>query len=212
MKQIKKNELSILLTAVALGALIVVQARSYEDVSDVISRNTRSDVFREIQILKKTNETLLEETGELAGQLDKISNNQEALDSVKEEIEKYRMLTGRVDISGPGVSLKLGGDIKAIWLTDIVNELFTAGAEAVSVNSIRLTNRTIGFDTIPSGQILLNGVILNKPYNISAVGDRNVLKEALEQPEGIIERMNRNVSDAVIELKQEDLIEMAKVI
>lgn len=212
MKKIQKNELSILLTAVVLGLLIAVQARSFEDVSDVISRNTRSDIFREIQILKKTNETLLDETFELAEQLDNISNNQEALDSVKAEIEKYLIITGRVNVAGPGVKVKMNGDIKGIWLTDIVNELFTAGAEAVSVNSIRLTNQTIGFDTIPSGQILLNGVILNKPYVVTAIGDRNVLKEALEQPEGIIERMNRNIADAVIELSQEDLIEMDKVI
>ena len=211
MKKIQKNELSILLTAVVLGLLIAVQARSFEDVSDVISRNTRSDIFREIQILKKTNETLLDETFELSDQLNKISNNQEALDSVKAEIEKYMIITGRVNVAGPGVNVKMHGDIKGIWLTDTVNELFTAGAEAVSVNTIRLTNQTIGFDTIPSGQILLNGVILNKPYTVTAIGDRNVLKEALEQPEGIIQRMNRNITDAVIEVSQEDRIEMAKV-
>lgn len=212
MKKLKNNQLSILLTAVALGILIVVQARSYEEVSDVISRNTRSDVFREIQILKTTNETLGDEIDDLQEQLDKISNNQEALDSVKTEIEKYRILTGRVDISGPGVTMKIDGDIKAIWLTDIVNELFSAGAESVSVNSIRLTNNTIGFDTIPNGQILLNGVILNKPYEISAVGEKSVLKEALEQPEGIIERMNRSINDAVIELVEKDFLKMEKVI
>ncbi len=212
MKKLKNNQLSILLTAVALGILIVVQARSYEEVSDVISRNTRSDVFREIQILKTTNETLGDEIDDLQDQLDKISNNQEALDSVKAEIEKYRILTGRVDVSGPGVTMKIDGDIKAIWLTDIVNELFSAGAEAVSVNSIRLTNKTIGFDTIPNGQILLNGVILNKPYEISAIGEKSVLKDALEQPEGIIERMNRSVSDAVVDLVEKDFIKMEKVI
>ncbi len=108
--------------------------------------------------------------------------------------------------------MKLNGNIRAIWLTDIVNELFSAGAEAVSINSIRLTNKSIGFDTIPSGQILLNGVILNKPFVVTAIGDRNVLKEALEQPEGIVERMSRSISDAVIEIQESDLIEMAKVI
>ncbi len=212
MKKLKNNQLSILLTAVALGILIIVQARSYEEVSDVISRNTRSDVFREIKILKTTNETLGDEIDDLQEQLDKISNNQEALDSVKAEIEKYRILTGRVDVSGSGVTMKIDGDIKAIWLTDIVNELFSAGAEAVSVNSIRLTNKTIGFDTIPNGQLLLNGVILNKPYEISAIGEKTVLKEALKQPEGIIERMNRSFSDAVIELVEKDFIKMEKFI
>ena len=212
MKKLKKNQLSILLTAVLLGLLIAIQARSFEEVSDVISRNTRADVFREIQILKTTNENLEDEIDDLEDQLAKISNNQEALASVREEIEKYRVLSGKVDVTGPGVSVKIDGDIKAIWLTDTVNELFTAGAEAVSVNSVRLTNKTIGFDTIPNGQVLLNGVILNKPYVIEAIGDKLVLADALNQPEGIIDRMNRSIPNVVIELLQKDLVQMEKVI
>jgi len=212
MKKIRKKELTILLTASVLGILIAVQAKSFEDVSDVISRNTRADVFREIQILKSTNEGLQDEISDLEVQLAKLSNNQEALNSVRQEIDKYKVLTGRVDVFGPGVSLKINGDIRAIWLTDIVNELFTAGAESVTVNSIRLTNKTTGFDTIPNGQILLNGSIVNKPYLIEAIGDKAVLEEALIQPEGIIDRITRSISDAVIELTQKDFIEMKKVI
>jgi uncharacterized protein YlxW (UPF0749 family) len=212
MKNLKKNEVWILITAVLLGVLIMVQARSYEDVSDVISRNSRSDVFREIQILKTTNENLEDEISGLEDQLEKITNNQEALNSVREEIDKYMVLTGKVDISGPGVGLKLDGDIEAIWLTDTVNELFSTGAEAVSINSIRLTNKTIGFDTIPSGQILLNGVILNKPYVIEAIGDKTVLEQTLNQAEGILERMGRSISDTEINLEQKDFIKMEKVL
>ena len=212
MKKMRKSEVTILITAVLLGVLIIVQAKSFEDVSEVISRNTRMDVFREIQILKTTNKNLEDETDELEKQLEKITNNQEALESVREEIGKYRILTGRVDISGPGVSLKVDGDIKAIWLTDIVNELFSSGAEAVSVNTIRLTNNAIGFDTIPNGQLLLNGVILGQPYMIDAIGDKTVLENALSQPEGIIERMGRSLDDVKIELLQKDFVKMEKVV
>ncbi|HMR01328.1 MAG TPA: DUF881 domain-containing protein, partial [Candidatus Gracilibacteria bacterium] len=155
---IKKREVSMLLTAVLLGFLIVLQARSFEDVSDVINRNNRSDVFREIQILKDTNDQLRDEIDDLEDQLVKVSNNQDALESVREEIDQYEALTGKIDVSGPGVHVQISGDIQALWLTDMVNELLSAGAEAVSVNSIRLTNKTTGFDTIPSGQIMVNSV------------------------------------------------------
>lgn len=212
MKKIKRNQLFILLTAVLLGFLIALQAKSFSDVSDVISRNSRADVFRELQILKSTNEGLADEIKALEIQLEKLSNNQDALDSITEEIEKYKILTGRMDISGPGISFKVSGGIKDIWLTDIVNELLSAGAEAVSVNSIRLTNKTIGFDTIPNGQILLNGVILSEPYTIEAIGDRKVLNGALSQPRGIIERIRQNIDGVVIELEEKDLVTMKKVV
>lgn len=202
----------MLLTAVLLGFLIALQARSFEDVSDVINRNNRSDVFREIQILKDTNDQLRDEIDDLEDQLVKVSNNQDALESVREEIDQYEALTGRIDISGPGVHVQLAGDIQAIWLTDTVNELLSAGAEAVSVNSIRLTNKTTGFDTIPSGQIMLNSVILNEPYTIEAIGEREVLEEALIQPEGIIERLQRIVSDVEVIVEQRDSVTMEKVL
>jgi len=211
-KKLHERELSLLLTAVLLGFMIALQAQSFEDLGDVINRDSRADVFREIQILKNTNDSLEDEIDELGNQLERVSNNQDALESVREEIQKYEIITGRIDISGPGISLKIDGDTKSLWLTDTVNELFSAGAEAVSVNSIRLTNTTTGFDTIPNGQILLNSVILNQPYTIEAIGDKQVLESALIQPEGIIERMRRNVPDAVVEVQQKDLVMMEKVL
>lgn len=212
LQKIRKREVSILLTAVLLGFLIALQARSFEDVSDVINRNNRSDVFREIQILKDTNDQLRKEIDDLEDQLVKVSNNQDALESVREEIDQYEALTGRIDVSGPGLHVQLSGDIQALWLTDMVNELLSAGAEAVSVNSIRLTNKTTGFDTIPSGQIMLNSVILNEPYTIEAIGERAVLEEALIQPEGIIERLQRSVNGVDVVVEQRDIVTMEKVL
>ncbi len=202
----------MLLTAVLLGFLIVLQARSFEDVSDVINRNNRSDVFREIQILKDTNDQLRDEIDDLEDQLVKVSNNQDALESVREEIDQYEALTGKIDVSGPGVHVQISGDIQALWLTDMVNELLSAGAEAVSVNSIRLTNKTTGFDTIPSGQIMVNSVILNEPYTIEAIGERAVLENALIQSEGIIERLQRSVNGVEVVVEQRDVVTMEKVL
>lgn len=212
LKKLHKRDLSLLLTAVLLGFLIALQARSFQDVGDVMNRNNRADVFREIQILKDTNDGLRDEIGDLERQLEKVSNNQDALASVQEEIHKYEILTGRVNISGPGIRVEIYGDVKALWLTDMVNELLSAGAEAVSVNAIRLTNKTTGFDTIPSGQILLHSAILNQPYTIEAIGDKQVLHNALSQPEGIIDRMQRGVPGAQAKLEQKDLVNMDKVI
>jgi len=133
------------------------------------------------------------------------------LQSVMDEIKKYEFIGGMMDVSGPGVSVIISEKVKALWLTDIVNELFSAGAEAVSINSIRLTNSTTGFDTIPSGQIMLNSVILNVPYKIEAIGDRKVLNQALSQPEGILERMQKLLDGVQVQVEEKDLIIMSKV-
>jgi uncharacterized protein YlxW (UPF0749 family) len=210
MKLNQKKQFAILFTAVLLGFLIIMQARSFNDVNDQLNRNLRTDIFKEIQILKSTNENLLEEIKDLEQQLQKLSNNQDALQGIKEQIDKNQILAGKVDVSGPGISLKITGEIRALWLVDTVNELFSAGAEAVSVNSIRLTKKTSGFDTIPNGQILLNSVILNVPYNIEAIGDRKVLSTALTQTQGIIERM-KQLNNVETQLEERDLVVMKAV-
>lgn len=209
MRHIKKNQLSILITAVLLGFLIMLQARSFGDVSDVLNRNTRTDIFKEIQVLKTTNEGLADEINNLESQLSKTSNNQEALEGVRSQIASYELLTGKKDISGPGVQVKIRGQIKSLWLIDMVNELLSSGAEAVSINSIRLTNKTNGFDTIPNGQILLNSVILNEPYVIEAIGDKDVMDTALSQQQGIIDRM-KQLSGVEVSLEKKDLITMTQ--
>lgn len=207
MKSKRKNQLSILITAVLLGFLIMLQAKSFGDVSDVLNRNTRTDVFKEIQVLKTTNEKLSDEIDNLEVQLGKISNNQEALAGVRDQIEEYKLLAGKTEVSGPGVEIQIRGEIKALWLIDTLNELLSAGAESVSVNSIRLTNHTNGFDTIPNGQILLNSVILNEPYVIEAIGDKSVILTALNQPQGILERIMQ-LNNVEITAVEKDLITM----
>ncbi len=209
---VKKRELSILLTSILVGFLILLQARSFTDFTDTIGRDTRADVFREIQILKKTNENLEQEIADLEFQLANNSDKQQALEALKKEIANYNILTGRVAVTGPGVSLEINGNVPALWLVDITNELFSAGAEAVSVNSIRLTNTTNGFDTIPNGQLLLNGVILKQPYHFEAIGDKKTLQEALQQPQGILDRLSQSVKGVEVKLEQKDVVGMEKVL
>jgi len=210
--RIGRRQFLILLTSILLGFLIIMQARSFTDVTAMIGRDTRADVFREIKILKSTNEKLGDEISDLEDQLIKTSDSGKALEGIAEEILKYRLLTGRVNVSGPGLELTLTGDIKALWLTDIVNELFNAGAEAVGVNGIRLTDKTIGFDTIPNGQILLNGAILKSPFVFTAIGDKQVLKDALEQPHGILQRLSQSLGGVEMALVQKDIVEMEKAL
>lgn len=210
--RIGRRQLSILITSTLVGFLIVLQSRSFTDVSSLLSRDTRADVFREITILKTTNEKLQTEIADLEETLAKASDNEKALEGIQQEIEKYNILTGRLNIEGAGVDLKVTGEIRAIWLTDIVNELLSAGAEAVSVNGIRLTEATSGFDTIPNGQILLNGSILKSPYEFQAIGDKKVLQDALQQPQGILQRLKQSVGNVDIAVEQKDLIKMEKVL
>lgn len=209
---IRERELSLLITSIVVGLLIAVQSRAFTDVASVFGRDTRADAFRELQILKKSNEKLEDEISDLQNQLFKANDQEESLKAIREEIEKYEMLSGRRDVSGPGVSVTINGKGQDIWLTDMTNELLSAGAEAISINNIRLVDATNGFDTIPNGEIVLNGSILKPPYEFQAIGDKATLRSALEQPQGIFQRINQSLSGLEVKLMEKDLITMEKVL
>ncbi len=153
-----------------------------------------------------------DEITDLEDQLGKASNQEQALKAIQDEIKKDKIIAGHLDVTGPGIEITVKNNLSAIWFTDIVNEMWSAGAEAVSVNNIRLTNTTIGFDTLPNGQISLNGVILSAPYHFDAIGDRKTLSEAMSQPGGIIQRIKDNTPGVEIGLDQKDVITMEKVL
>ncbi len=210
--KMRYRDLTIIITGILLGFLVVLQSRSFGNVQDRIARDSRANVFREIQILKNTNEDLGDEIADLEDQLAKASDQEQALKGIQEEIQKDKMIAGHVNVTGPGVELTVKNNLPALWFTDIANELWSAGAEAVSVNDVRITNTTAGFDTLPNGQISLNGVILSSPYHFGAIGDRKTLSEALNQPAGIIQRMKDNIPGIEITLDQKDLLQMEKVL
>ena len=108
---IRERELSLLITSIVVGLLIAVQSRAFTDVASVFGRDTRADAFRELQILKKSNEKLEDEISDLQDQLFKANDQEESLKAIREEIEKYEMLSGRRDVSGPGVSVTINGKV-----------------------------------------------------------------------------------------------------
>jgi uncharacterized protein YlxW (UPF0749 family) len=210
--KMKYRDLTIIITGILLGFLVVLQSRSFGGVQDRIARDSRANVFRELQILKTTNENLADEIKGLEEQLANASDQELALKALQDEIRKNRIISGYMDVSGPGVELNVVNGLPALWFTDIANELWAAGAEALSVNNIRITNSTVGFDTLPNGQISLNGVILTAPYHFNAIGDKKTLSEALSQPGGIIQRIKDAVPGVEIKLELKDVITMDRVL
>lgn len=201
----------MLISGIVLGAMVITQAKYFTNYVSSVGRDSNENIFRKIQILKTSNDELKDEIEALDKQFEETSTQASALASINKEIEKNKMIAGEADIYGTGIALEVSSDISGLWFTDIVNELFASGAEAVSVNNIRLTDATIGFDTLPNGQIMLNGVILSSPYTFSGIGESNTLRSALESPFGIIEKMRASIENFEFELTSPDRIDMKKV-
>ena len=72
-------------------------------------------------------------------------------------------------------------------ILQVVNELYAAGAEAVSINGQRMVS---GSAVSCAGSIVMvNGVRVAAPFEIKAVGEPSVLNAALHFPGGVVDNL-----------------------
>ncbi len=131
---------------------------------------------------------------------DAVSKDDAALKLMKEELEETRKASGETELKGKGVVVTVN-DSKAdatgaasasfvIHDEDLllfVNELNSAGAEAISINGQRITSRS---SIKCAGSIInVNGVRISAPFVIKAIGDPEVLESALRFKGGVIDSL-----------------------
>ncbi len=107
-----------------------------------------------------------------------------------EALNQLRAVNGAAAVTGPGVSVEVSGPASAANLRDLVNELKSAGAEALAINELRLTL----WSAIYEGQSgpVLDGHRLEDPVVIEAIGDPATLREALLRPGGLVPMIEAN--------------------
>ncbi len=202
------KNLSIGIATLIFGFLVVSQVVSFENLNEYFLRETQSNIFQEIKILKNKNEDLKQEISELEANIDKLTNQNSALNVIEEEITKYKKLTGLYPVFGSGLVVTIEGDLTTPWIIDLINDFFNSGAEAVSVNGIRITNKTAGFDTLPQGQILLNGSILSAPYVFHVSGDGLHIDNTLKLTGGIFNRLELTFPEITITTEKKEIIKI----
>lgn len=194
------SQFSVALVCAILGFMLAYQFRILirQEKINVNPYNT-ADITAEIEQYKKEKEKLNKKVNELEV---KVKNYEEAAagrdDTTKnllKELEDTRILTETTDVQGEGVIIYLtpnsgifGGGAEA-RITDrhlvyLINELKYAGAEAISINDIRITGRT-GI-RISGNNISINGedrVSPSKRIVIKAIGYKKNLEATLDFPE-----------------------------
>ncbi|MBD3270357.1 DUF881 domain-containing protein, partial [Candidatus Peregrinibacteria bacterium] len=155
--------LALIALGLLVGTIFVFQSKSVAEAERAINRDMRINIFKEIEIVHQSNNDLRDQIEELEQELESIEDKESALENLRNQIEKYSIISGDVSVEGEGIRMIVDKEIEALWFTDIINEFYTAGAEAVMINGIRLTDENVGFDNIPNGKVLFNSVVLEAP-------------------------------------------------
>jgi uncharacterized protein YlxW (UPF0749 family) len=136
----------------------------------------------------------------------------ESLRRLYADLEQARLAAGLIAISGPGLAFRFedgtpGSGVDALVSAQdvrvLVQELWLAGAEGISVNGERLAATSAVIDI--GGSILVNSAYLAPPYTITAVGPPDLYDRLqgsvafVEFVQGRIERSGMSLSVAQLE-------------
>ncbi len=149
-----------------------LESQSLEDLGALVINldEKRSSLRQELSGLEKDLESIKAKTDEGVS----------LTETLKNQIMQLQIIAGKRPVKGPGVSVTITGESLLMYydLIDLVNELFNAGAEAVSINDVRIKlNTQISEKYLPNDQqmLLINGEQLLSPIIIKAIGDPDTL-------------------------------------
>lgn len=198
-----------------VGFLLVIQVRAGRSIRREVELPTLR--VRELAVLVQQQEAavgaLQAEIAELQGKLAEYESaaaqGRSSAETLEKQVASYRMVMGLTAVEGPGVVVRLrerqGADgvvipaVQAADLSGLVNELWSAGAEAIAVSGIRVL-ATTGFREAPNG-IVAGTRRLSGGYEIGAIGDPAVMKATLNLRGGYLEGL-RSVG-LIVEVKEE---------
>ena len=208
----------IFIVCIVLVSVMLMQFRTIEQTDITEIENMRESELREalVEWTAKYDEinTQLDEVNNRINEYNKIiEDNEEASELIDEELTESNILVGKTDVYGEGVVVTLVDNdnykIIAEDLIDLVNELRYAGAEAISINEIRVLANTDIVNMEEYTYILVNTQRIQGPYVVKAIGDKEYMSSILNlKGSGFVDRsttLGKNVSS-----RQENRVEIPK--
>jgi uncharacterized protein YlxW (UPF0749 family) len=197
-------QVALTLVCVLLGALLMIQFRTQGKLAKSIVAESINDQMTIITSLYESNLSLRREIDKLVGEAQDFERQHDSdrLEAMVDEINQLRIVTGRSEVSGPGIKLVIHGRLRAEDVLDLINELRNAGAEAIAVGNQRVVARSAV--QAYQGQIAVNNTIVESPFVFQAIGHPETLDRALTRKGGLLAYLERDTYPPVtITLTQE---------
>ncbi len=197
-----KAQLSIGLVCLALGLMLALQFRNVQDYGGILSVQRAQELARELKESRMQRDTLLQQVREYENRISEYEESAAKVsviaEGMKGDLEKSRLLAGLTDVEGPGVVVTLSEvhfeqEFNVFYihydkLLKVLNELNSAGAEAVSVNDQRVIAMTE--IRLAGSHININYQRFAPPFVFKAIGDPQTLEAALKLKGGIVEELD----------------------
>jgi uncharacterized protein YlxW (UPF0749 family) len=191
-------QLSMSGVALLIGLLLVGQLRSQARPTEISSLSAQ-DLSTLIETLSDRNRELRSGVSDVNEQLREYrlaqTQGQSALEVSREDLRRIAAFSGQTAVVGQGLILRVNGELDPIAVNDLINELRNAGAEAIAVDQVRITARSVC--VLGAGTLEIDGTRVDRAFTIRAVGDPDGLLTALQRPGGIISQLKLFVNATI---------------
>lgn len=195
------SQLAVAIVCAFLGFLLTYQFKQLSISKRGEIDYDSADILSEIETLKKEKEDLQKNNQMLSEELKKLEDaaakEGEIEGEIKKQLDNARMQIGLLDVKGPGVVITLAlknsvfgtnttqtiNTVSEEEIVNLINSLWYAGAEAISINDIRITPQTgikMAGSSISIGSA--GRVDPNSEIVIRAIGDKSKLNLAVNFP------------------------------
>lgn len=190
---------SLFAVALLIGLLGVGQLNSQSRPAQLSSLSAQ-ELSTLIETLTARNRELRTGLADIREQLREYQvsgpQGQSALQVSREDLRRITAFGGLAPVDGQGIVMDVDGDLDAIALNDLINELRNAGAEAISVDAVRVTARSVAIEGPRSLQV--DGVDIGRRFTLRAIGSPDGLLSAMQRPGGIITQLKLFISATIV--------------
>lgn len=199
--QASTSQLLVGILCALLGFALVTQLRHTQ--TSGLSALRQSDLVRLLEETTDRSRELRSRVTELERTRDELASGtnqqQAALEAATARASTQGILSGRLPAVGPGVRLILSDSSRVLTAASyvtILTELRNAGAEAVQIDSQRVTAETFFLDG-PDG-VLVDGVVVPNPVVWRVIGDPHTIGQALDIPGGALSLVRSQGASAAV--------------
>ena len=223
-----KAKAALIVTCALLGFLLMLQFRSVRvNEADIASAPARTE-----QLLERLTE-MENRNAQLSEQLDQTKTDLEKMRSeaatsggmaqtMAEQLKRAEVLSGSAAVRGPGLVVTLSDSqssgsgaisenafvVHDSDLLAVINELRSAGAEALSLNGERIL--ATSEIRCAGNTVSVNNTRYAAPFVIHAIGDPDAMEQALLMRSGIVDELERFLIEITIEKRENMLINGTK--
>ncbi|WP_343762394.1 DUF881 domain-containing protein [Clostridium oceanicum] len=206
----KSNEakLFIFIACISIGVLISMNI-SFKKVDhrNFLNIKQYQDAYTEKKKLSSDISNLIKKYNQYLKKVDKYikgnKDDDEIVEEVKKEINNNELDLGNIRVKGQGIKITMKDGDKKLFskVTDpseqmgliihdkdilyVINDLKNAGAEAISINGQRITSDSSVYCDGPF--LSINGVKIVSPFYISAIGNKETLREYMLRSDGYLQ-------------------------